>query len=171
MRAAAPQALQRVHLSFSFLTKAVELREHGFFEYWTALEVLCAGKAPKIRSQIQKGYGWQRSHDVDKILGFEKVSQMRHALVHKGILPSMSPGFERYMHLLFLDLLSCGLGLPMRGLLLSYVRETNFDISFSGGRGEDVESQTREPLTAEAAAAEKENVRRSWIDLLDRLGH
>ena len=41
--ATSPELRQRVLLSIDFLTKGLELRDDGFFEYWTSLEVLCGG--------------------------------------------------------------------------------------------------------------------------------
>ena len=171
MHITTPEVLDRIHLSFSFLTKAIELREQGFFEYWTALEVLCAGTSPRIRAQIQKVYGWKRPHDVDKILRFDKISKMRHNMIHKGIVPDLTVGVERYMHLLFLDILCDVLDLQRNHFLLSYMSEADVNTLFDREQVEKIEGETQEPLTGEAAAVEKENFRRSWIDLLNRLGH
>jgi hypothetical protein len=171
LRATSPGLLHRLELSFNFLTKAIELREEGFFEYWTALEVLSAGAAPKIRAQIQAAYGWSRPHDVDMIFNFGRISKMRHDMVHRGIIPKVPRGLERLMHLLFLDILCYMINVPVNGLALSYIKESDFDISLSLKQLEERRSDDTEPLTPEVAAMKREKFRMSWIDFLDRLGY
>jgi hypothetical protein len=167
LRAAPQNILHRLELAFNFLARAIELREEGFFEYWTALEVLSAGTAPKIRAQIQAAYGWSRPHDVDQIFNFGTVSKMRHDMVHKGIVPTVPRGLERLLHLLFLDILCYLINISTNRLALSYIKETGFNIKHE----EELQNSDTQPLAPEVAAMNRDKLRRRWKDFLDRIGH
>jgi hypothetical protein len=76
-----PQSFRcRIELALQVFEKAQRENE-GFFDYWTAMEILCDGKAPKIRSQLQKCYGFRTHKDVDDKVGFAVVTKWRHDLV------------------------------------------------------------------------------------------
>ena len=95
---------------------------------------------------------------------------MRHDLVHKGVMPAFNPPFQRYMQLLFVDIAAFTLGIRADPLLPSYVEDTGFDVSFAPAEPEKATPSNDQPMGREEATAVHDAYRRSWIDLLERLG-
>jgi hypothetical protein len=106
-------------------------KNNGFFEYWTALEVVCKGSAPKIRNTISKIYQIKQ-HEVEKLTGFGQLKKWRHDYIHKGIEPNLSADIERYIQLLFLDLLRFEIKLPIRGHVNGIQNAVGYDLSTIG---------------------------------------
>ena len=122
---------QRINLALSFFERAIR-EDDQFFYYWTALELLCNGKAQRIRSRLQACYHVKSVKQVDEELGFAVVARWRHDYFHKGTSPTISADVERYLQLMFLELLRFELGLSRKGYLVGMLRSDGFDLSSIG---------------------------------------
>jgi hypothetical protein len=116
---------------------------HGFFEYWTALEVVVAGKVNRMKSILSAIYGVRSHHEVGEQTGLNVLARWRHEYVHKGIRPPLTADIERYLQLLFLDLLRHELGLPSRKYVVAVQNAVGYDLS-SLGLANDQPSQPPE---------------------------
>ena len=120
------------------LLLALQLIDHamrsdfGFLEYWTALEVVCAGGANRIKTTLSKVYRIKSHNKAAELTRLDVIAQWRHDYVHKGVKPNMNAGVGRYLQLLFLDILRFELGLPSRGHLAAIQKSDNFDLSQLG---------------------------------------
>lgn len=119
---------RRVELSLEFFERAIRGQE-AFFELWTSLELLANGSAQAIRSRLQAAYQLRSVKEVDEGLGFATIARWRHDYFHKGIRPVMSADVERYIQLLYLDLLRSELGLHLHGYARGFQRSRGFDLS------------------------------------------
>lgn len=63
------------------------------------------------------------------MLGFGVLEKWRHNLVHEGILPVVSASVERYLQLMFLDLLRLELELPARHHMLLMQQASGYDLT------------------------------------------
>lgn len=118
---------RRIQLSLRFFYRSFEF-DLFFFNFWTALEVLCDGTAPKIRSVLQRAYQLARQHDVDSAFGFATLSRMRHDLMHKGVQPRLNVDCERYLQLVYLDALRHVLALPPRHHAIGMLSVRGYDL-------------------------------------------
>jgi hypothetical protein len=115
----------------------------GFFEYWTALEVLCNGKSGKIKSRLGKLYGIANHQEASDRAGFTVLERWRHDYIHHGKRPLLTAGIERHLQLLFLDLLRQDLELPPRGHLAAIQSAEGYDLSPLGLADNRTEEQKR----------------------------
>jgi len=118
----------RIELALSYFEKAQRQNE-GFLDYWTAIEILCGGKAQKIRDCLQKCYNFRSRKDVDEKLGFGVVANWRHDMIHKGFKPVVSAHVERYLQLMFLDLLRHELTMKTNGYMVMMQHAKGYDLS------------------------------------------
>lgn len=118
----------RLQLSLEFFERGVR-EDDGFFEYWTALEILCNGKAQTIRSKIQKCYKLKHVKEAEERSGFKSIAKWRHDFVHKGDRPNVSSDVERYIQLLYLDLLRQELKLQPRHHMAGLQQAVGYDLS------------------------------------------
>jgi hypothetical protein len=129
---AKPKEIQsRIELALSYFEKAQRQNE-GFLDYWTAMEILCRGKAQKIRDSLQKCYSFQNRNEVDEKLGFRVVAKWRHDMIHKGLKPVVSAHVERYLQLMFLDLLRHELAMKTIGYMVMMQHARGYDLSSLG---------------------------------------
>jgi hypothetical protein len=127
-----PQEVRtRVELALCYCEKAQRQNE-GFLEYWTSMEILCGGKAQKIRYCLQKCYAFQSRNEVDSKLGFGVVAKWRHDMIHKGLKPVVSANVERYLQLMFLDLLRYELGIDTKRYMVIMQRAREYNLSSLG---------------------------------------
>jgi hypothetical protein len=56
-----------------------------FASYWIALEVLVGSTDDAIRQELMAAYGYQNKKQVDELLLFNRISNARHDLIHKGV--------------------------------------------------------------------------------------
>lgn len=119
---------KRIELSLEFFERAVRDND-GFFEYWSSLEILCNGKAQRIRSKIQQCYKLKHVNEASEKSGFGVIANLRHALVHDGVRPSISSDVERYIQLLYLDLLRQELNLPPRHHMAAFQQAVGYNLS------------------------------------------
>src|SRR5262249_49650031 len=118
----------RIRLSLELMNDAMR-KYDGFFEYWTALEVLCDGKTNAIKSRLQKIYGLKNQQEAGIATGLSTLAEWRHQYVHAGVRPNLSADVERYIQLLFLDLLRHEVGLKPRGHLAGIQHAEGYDLS------------------------------------------
>lgn len=101
----------------------------AFLEYWTALEVICNGKANRIKTRLQKIYKLINQQEAGAATGLNTLAKWRHEYFHLGIRPSLSPDVERYIQLMFLDLLRFEIDLSPRGHLAAIQAAEGYDLS------------------------------------------
>ena len=138
-----PDIKGRILLALEFFTRAVRA-QHPFFEYWTALELVCGGKSQRIKERLKECYGMSNVGAVDKI-GFGVVAQWRHRFFHKGARPSLSADVQRYLQLMFLDLLRRELNFPAKLFVPHVIEAAGYDFRSIGLR----DNRTPEQLEAE----------------------
>jgi hypothetical protein len=61
--------------------------------------------------------------------GFDKLTDWRQKYIHQGIVPALSADVERYIQLLFLDILRQELSLPPRFYMASIQKARGYDLS------------------------------------------
>lgn len=131
IRSATPDVRQRIELSLEFFDRSFRDQDQ-FFNAWIALEVLCNGKSQRIRSRIQGCYQLKSVKVVDDELGFRQLSRWRHDYFHKGLRPQMNADVERYLQLLYLDLLRYELRLDPRKYALGFTKWRGVNLSEIG---------------------------------------
>lgn len=104
----------------------------GFLDYWTALEVVCDGGSNRIKSTLAKIYGIKSHNEAAEATRLSVIGQWRHDYVHRGLKPPLSSDVERYIQLLFLDLLRHETGLPPRGHLAGIQKASGYNLSTLG---------------------------------------
>jgi hypothetical protein len=98
-----------------------------FFSYWVALEVAAdTHSTGKIATLLTKAYGRSRGYILND-LGFEFLKATRTAVFHNGDHYEMPSDVERYVQLLFLDVVRAKLGLKCREYMAAEVKE-GFDV-------------------------------------------
>jgi hypothetical protein len=117
----------RVKLSLEYFGRALDEID-SFFLYWTALEILCKGTSQAIKSRLQKALGLKSLQEVEAI-GFGKIASWRHDFFHKGIRPVLSADVERFIQLVFLDLLRYELNLQPALHTISLIQASGYDLS------------------------------------------
>ena len=119
---------RRIELALQLMNEAMN-KEYGFFEYWTALEIVCDGKSGKIKNRLADIYEIASHNEAAEKTGFKKLAEWRHDFIHKGIRPIISADVERYIQLLFLDLLRNELELPRVGNIASIQNSQGYNLS------------------------------------------
>lgn len=119
----------RIELSTQLVERAF-LAQGGFkfFSYWIALEVAAATyKTGKIATLLSRAY--ERSHGyVLNDLGFQFLTDTRHAVFHSGEHYELPSDVERYVQCLFLDVVRAKLRLKCRGHMALALKE-GFDVT------------------------------------------
>ncbi|MDX2056722.1 MAG: hypothetical protein SFV24_02900 [Gemmatimonadales bacterium] len=118
----------RLLLALQLMNTAMR-KDHGFFEYWTALEVACDGKRNRIQSRLAAIYGLKNHVEAGEVTRLSVLARWRDRYVHRGERPPLSPDVERYLQLLFLDLLRDQLELPPRRHLATIQQASGFDLT------------------------------------------
>lgn len=118
----------RISLSLRLMNEAMR-KYDGFFEYWTALEVVCDGKANRIKKKLAEIYGIASHKEAGEATRLSLLAEWRHDYVHRGKRPNLTHDVERYIQLLFLDLLRAEIDLPPRNHLPSLQRAPGYDLS------------------------------------------
>ncbi|AGI69374.1 hypothetical protein OAN307_c39460 [Octadecabacter antarcticus 307] len=106
---------------------------HGekFFFYWTAFQIFCeAGGTMATNRQLQSIYKFSKKQVEDDLL-WKGIVDLRNNFFHKGVQILLIKDAERYLQLLFLDLLRDELGLePVRAAFSS---QPKLDLRIFGG--------------------------------------
>lgn len=110
-----------------FEKAARENAPSNFFLYWVAIEV-AAGEAGRNIKRIlsecyQESFGF-----VQNTLGFEKILNLRNDSFHHGDFHDMPQDVERYIQVLFLDILRHRLGLSNKRHTQNYISD-GFDLT------------------------------------------
>jgi hypothetical protein len=79
--------------------------------------------------QLAKVYGLSNHVEAGKVTRLDVIAGWRHDYVHKGKRPPLSADVERYIQLLFVDLLRHELNLPPRRHLGAIQRAPGFDLT------------------------------------------
>jgi len=96
--------------------------------YWIAMESLCGG-AGKIESSLQNHYKLPDKASVQSLLGTENIRKWRNDLVHEGRTKEYTPDIDKYLQLLFLDVLRYQIGLPAICLAKIFSESSTADLS------------------------------------------
>ena len=128
LRRAPTELRERVNLALEFFERAIR-HDEEFLNYWIALEILCNGKAQRIRARIQAAYGLPSIGDVDRQTGFGTIARWRHEFFHRGKRRELTADVARYVQLLFVDLLRLELGLSTLALIGALQTAAGYDLS------------------------------------------
>lgn len=135
---------KRSRLELALVLMDTAMRKHeGFLEYWTALEVVCDGKARRIQDRLAKIYGLKSQHEAARVTGLGALTTWRDDYVHKGKRPFLTADVERYIQLVFLDLLRHELDLATRGHVAAIHHAVGYDLSSLGLPDNRTEAQKR----------------------------
>lgn len=135
----------RVDLSLEYMNRAVE--ESDYYRYWTALEVLCGGGANTILDKIAKCYDFETSNEADLKTGFNALRRWRIDLIHKGRRTNLSADVERYLQLLYIDLLRQELWMSAKHHAVCMAREDRHQLSALGLSQMEPENDYRPSMT------------------------
>ena len=112
------RALEFFHSGKSAVDTAVDEK---FFFYWTSLQILCEGKGTMATNRkLQTIYNFSKDEVEEKLLWKDIVSA-RNDFHHTGKKIHLHKDAERYLQLLFLDLLRNELDLLPVGAALSSI--------------------------------------------------
>ena len=124
----------RIELAIQFLERGIDEYKKdirisdALLFYWIALEALCGGVA-RIETSLQNYYRLKDRSAVQTTLGTKAIRDWRNDLVHDGIKKELTPSVERYLQLMFLDILRYQLHLPPINLALSFADSPGVDLS------------------------------------------
>ena len=138
----------RLQLALRLVESAMR-RDQGFLEYWTALEVVCDGKSGRILDRFRSIYGLLSHKEAAELSGLGVLTKWRGAFVHRGREPHLTADIERYLQLIFLDLLRFELGLESRLHAGSMQQAKGYDLSSLGLRDNRTEEQKAAAKAAE----------------------
>ncbi|MFN0178966.1 MAG: hypothetical protein ACKVZ0_09200 [Gemmatimonadales bacterium] len=127
LKYASGEKRERLMLALDLMASAIR-QPHGFFEYWTSLEVVCAGKAPAMRARLGQIYH-VTAQEAGKQSRLDVIAGWRHSYVHQGRRPPLTASVERYLQFLFLDLLRHELELPTRQYAGAVRNAAGYDLS------------------------------------------
>lgn len=108
-----PYIRSKIEVSLKIFSYALNLNDEmlRFFNYWTAIEIICATTSNGIRSILCKIYDSNPKY-VDEKIHFREIARMRHELIHSGNFVALSAFQERLMHYYFWDILLYKIGCP-----------------------------------------------------------
>ena len=123
-----PDAKQdRITLALQLMNQGMR-QENGFLHYWTALEIV-GGNANQIRGRLRRIYNLKSHKEGGEATRFNVIAKWRHQYVHKGIVPPLTPDVERYLQLMFVDLLRDELSLASHRYLSDLQNAVGYDLS------------------------------------------
>ena len=125
---------QRVLLSLDYFNRAFDELD-SFFFYWVSLEILCNGQSQAIKQKLKDALGLKSIKQVEET-GFGVVAKWRHEFFHNGIRPVILADVDRFIQLVYLDLLRFILKLPPACHTLSIINAPGYDLSSIGIRSE-----------------------------------
>ncbi|MCH7650652.1 MAG: hypothetical protein IIA63_05755 [Nitrospinae bacterium] len=124
----------RINIALGLFEKGGDDKENNkFFYYWVSMETLCGeDSARKIITKLARHYN-NNNNFVQNKLGFDFLKKIRTNLFHNGEKPIIDQNTERYMQLMFLDLLRNEMSLPCQRNMEKMVNE-GFDVQTLGKR-------------------------------------
>ncbi len=119
----------RLILAVQLFEKAArEESPANFFLYWVSIEVLCdTHKTGAIKKKLKQSYSKSMSF-IQNDLGFEALINLRTNVFHNGQAVNLGVDAERYIQVIFLDLLNAILGENCERYVEKYI-ESGFDLS------------------------------------------
>jgi hypothetical protein len=130
-----PGERERIELAIELFERGIEEYSkdtrisEAFLFYWIAIEILCEGGGSKVEIALKNYYHLKDRMEVQTALGTKAIREWRNKMVHEGKRPSVTPDVERFMQLLFTDLLRFKLGLKPIGLALGFSNSRGVDLS------------------------------------------
>lgn len=123
----------RIERSLAIFREALN-SEQGYIYYWTALDVLCESNqnGAKIRSKLQRIYRLSSSDEVNNIFGFQKLKDLRNELIHEGVTYEIKGDIERFVQLMFIDILRHELEIPHIAYMQAMMNTTDWDLTSIG---------------------------------------
>lgn len=123
----------QIHLSLQQLERASQESIYNkIIYYWISIDTLL----PKIRDAIyisfREIYSQEEKNEpgyILNILGIKLAKDARNFFQHDGLKYAISELQERYMHMLFQDLLTYKLDLPSKKYLSNFIINSSFDIN------------------------------------------
>lgn len=106
-------------------------KSEAFLFYWIAMEIVCGGSG-RVESTLRIAYQYQDRKEVQLALGTKAIRNWRNDMVHDGRRPPTNNYVDRYMQLLFTDVLRSKLGLENLQLALSFSKTPGVDLSVIG---------------------------------------
>lgn len=100
--------------------------------YWVAIDILLE-EDHGIYATFKEIYFDEQNKNplyYNEVLGLEMAKDVRNNYQHDGIKFPLNESQERYLHMLFLDLIRHKLKLPCKKHLANFIRATGFDIAF-----------------------------------------
>ena len=89
--------------------------EEGFIYYWISLETLCG--TYQLKSKLQQCYKLSDTSAVEDLFKVGMMKELRNDLVHEGARYNISGDVERFVQVMYLDLLRFELGLTHLGYM------------------------------------------------------
>lgn len=136
---------KRLELAIEFFNRALD-DDDSFFNYWTAFEIACNGSAQAIRHKIKTALDLPSLEEVDQC-GFREIARWRHQFFHKGLRPTLTAETDRFLQLLFIDILRQELGIAPIKHTLAMIRNGGYDLSPLGVQGRMNPERTSEENT------------------------
>lgn len=99
--------------------------------YWIAIDSLLPCGNGAIYQKFYNIYKHEVMHNknyINDVLGINKAKKARNDYQHKGIKYALVENQERYLQMLFLDLIKHELKLPFKRHLANFIETTQFDI-------------------------------------------
>ena len=128
---------ERCQLSIEIFERGIEeyskdtRKSDAFLFYWIAMEILCGGEG-RIETALQNAYRFKDREEVQTKLGTSAIRGWRNGMVHDGKRPPTNHYVERFMQLMFTDILRSKLELNSIGLALSFSKSAGVDLSEIG---------------------------------------
>lgn len=129
-----PDVKRRLEMGLDFFERGISeydkdvRKSDALVFYWIAIESLCGGTG-KIESSLQNHYRLPNRAAVQSLLGTENIRKWRNGLVHEGRTKEFTPDIDRYLQLLFLDVLRYQIGLPAICLAKVFSETSSADLS------------------------------------------
>lgn len=122
---------KRILLALKFFQngKKIKIGIEQFFFYWTAIITLCkeSGTTAINQNYLQPAYDLNKEEIEEKLL-WKKLYTIRNNLFKFGAEINFHHDVERYLQLLFLDILRRELNLPNRKYALNAQKNLNLDV-------------------------------------------
>ena len=127
------RSANRIERSLAIFREALN-SEQGYIFYWTALDVLCESSqnSSKIRSKLQTIYRLSSSEEANDIFGFQKLKDIRNELIHQGVAYEIKGDIERFVQLMFIDILRYELNMPHIACMQSVINAPDWDLTSIG---------------------------------------
>jgi hypothetical protein len=121
---------QRVLLSLEYFNRAFDEAD-SFFFYWVSLEILCNGQSQAIKNKLKESLGLKSIKQAEET-GFGVIAKWRHDFFHNGIRPIVIADVDRFIQLVYFDILRFILNLSPAYHTLHLINSKGYDLSSIG---------------------------------------